>query len=245
MKILALSGSPRKRNTVSALAALQEHSPDIEFEVLTLKDLDLRFCKGCYACIRLGEERCPLKDDRDVLLQRIENADGLILASPTYSHMVPALMKNLFDRLGYLAHRPQFFDKHAMSIVTCSGYGAEHASNYMDKMLRVFGFNVAPSLELQYKPVSKAQKNGLASEAIAAFETFLDQIRKGEKAKPTLGMIVPFGIFKAVSFAARDDMPADYEYYKDKKDFFYDVKLPSFTKWIADRVVKKELGGIL
>ena len=132
-----------------------------------------------------------------------------------------------------------------MSIVTCSGYGAEHASNYMDKMLRVFGFNVAPSLELQYKPVSKAQKNGLASEAIAAFETFLDQIRKGEKAKPTLGMIVPFGIFKAVSFAARDDMPADYEYYKDKKDFFYDVKLPSFTKWIADRVVKKELGGIL
>ena len=108
MKILALSGSPRKRNTAAALAAIHEHFPEIDFEILALKDLDLKLCKGCYTCITRGEERCPLKDDRDMLLRKIENADGLILGSPTYSHMVPALMKNLFDRLGYLAHRPHF-----------------------------------------------------------------------------------------------------------------------------------------
>ena len=69
MKILALSGSPRKQNTVSALAALQEQSPEIEIQILTLKDLDLKLCKGCYSCIRRVEQRCPLKDDRDLLLQ--------------------------------------------------------------------------------------------------------------------------------------------------------------------------------
>jgi len=70
-----------------------------------------------------------------MLIQKINAADGLILASPVYSHMVSALMKNLFDRFGYYAHRPEFFNKYAMSVATCSGYGGEHASHYMDKML--------------------------------------------------------------------------------------------------------------
>lgn len=40
---------------------------------------------------------------------------------------------------------------------------------------------------------------------------------------------------------ARETMPADYEYYKDKTDYYYGVKLPFHTKWIADRVVRKEV----
>ena len=40
-------------------------------------------------------------------------------------------------------------------------------------------------------------------------------------------------------------MPADYQYYKDKKGYFYDVKLPFPTRWITDMVVKKELARIL
>jgi hypothetical protein len=40
-------------------------------------------------------------------------------------------------------------------------------------------------------------------------------------------------------------MPADYEYYKDKKDYYYDVSFPFYKKWIADKVVKKEVSKIL
>ena len=87
-----------------------------------------------------------------MIIDKMKAADGLILASPVYSHMVSALMKNLFDRFGYYAHRPEFFDKYAMSMVTCSGYGGDHATQYMDKMLSVFGFNLAQPLELNYKP---------------------------------------------------------------------------------------------
>lgn len=39
MKILALCGSPRKRNTVSALNDLKEHCPKVDFEILMLKEL--------------------------------------------------------------------------------------------------------------------------------------------------------------------------------------------------------------
>ena len=247
MKILAICGSPRKGNTYSALNTISENFPDIDFEIIMLKDLNFELCKGCYACVLRGEDKCPIKDDRDMLIRKIESADGLIAASPVYSHMVPALMKNLFDRFGFYAHRPRFFDKFAMSLVTCSGYGAEHALDYLNKLLKVFGFNMVPSLELHYEPgkVSEKQRKEKDEKIIAAFKTLLSRIREGVRDKPDLQMMVPFGIFKEISFAARDAMPADYEYYKDRKDYYYDVSIPFYKKWIAKKVVKKEVEKIL
>ena len=247
MKVLALCGSPRKGNTYTALANLNALYEDVDVEILMLKDMDLKLCKGCYACVQYGEDKCPLSDDRDMVLEKMRSADGVILASPVYSHMISALMKNLFDRLGYMAHRPEFFGKYALSLVTCSGYGADHAAAYLDKMAKVFGYAVAPPLQIKVRP--SARKGSASTEptpqAIASFDVFVDMLRTGEMEKPTLGMLVPFGIFKGIAHAARESMPADYEYYSDKTDFYYDVKLPAATKWIADRVVKKELARIL
>ena len=247
MKILAICGSPRKGNTYSALKSIQDSFPAVDFEILMLKDINFELCKGCYTCVLRGEEKCPIKDDRDILIEKIRSADGLIIASPVYSHMVSALMKNLFDRFGYYAHRPEFFDKYAMSIVTCSGYGGDHASQYMDKMLSVFGFNLAPSLELNYKPGKAPESQGEENEQKIkdGFNALMTKIQKGEKDKPTLGKLIPFGIFKAISEAAKESMPADYNYYKNKNEYYYDVALPFFKKWIAKKVVKKEVDKIL
>jgi multimeric flavodoxin WrbA len=194
-----------------------------------------------------GEEKCPIQDDRDRLIQKIHWAEGLIVASPVYSHMVPALMKNLFDRFGYYAHRPEFFDKYAMSIVTCSGYGGEHASQYMDKSLNIYGFNLAPSLELHFKPGRdpESQKRENTQKIIKGVNTLMAKIQEGEKDRPTLGKLIPFGIFKAIAEAAKDTMPADYRYYRYKSEYYYDTNLPFFKKWIAKKVVKKEVDKIL
>ena len=247
MKILAISGSPRKGNTYSALQTIQDNYPDIDFEIVMLKDIHFELCKGCYTCVLRGEEKCPIKDDRDMLIRKIHSADGLIIASPAYSHMVSAMMKNLFDRFGYYAHRPEFFDKYAMSIVTCSGYGGDHAAAYMDKMLSVFGFNLAPSLELHYKPGrgSEIQKAENDKKIMDGFDVLIAKIRKGAKDKPTLGKIIPFGIFKAIAEAAKDSMPADYAFYKDKEEYYYDVEIPFMKRFIAKKVVKKEVEKIL
>jgi multimeric flavodoxin WrbA len=247
MKILAICGSPRKGNTYSALKTIREGFPGIDIEIVMLKDLNFQFCKGCYACVQRGEDKCPIKDDRNMLVQKFEAADGVIAASPVYSHMITALMKNLFDRFGFYAHRPIFFDKYAMSIVTCSGYGGEYALHYLDKILRIFGFNLVPSLELHYDPgiVPEKQRKENNEKTIAAFKVLLARIQKDIRDKPTLNRIVPFGIFKAISVAARDVLPADYEYYKDKEDYYYDVNIPYYKKWIANKVVKKEVEKIL
>ncbi len=158
MKIIAICGSPRKGNTYSVLDNIKKNFPDIDFKILMLKDLNFEMCKGCYSCVMRGEEKCPLKDDRDMLVKKMTEADGVIFSSPVHSHMVSAFMKNFFDRFGYLAHRPQFFDKYSMSLTTGSGYGAEFALQYMDKMAKVFGFEVVPSLNLNIRSGKQSEQ---------------------------------------------------------------------------------------
>ena len=241
MKILAICGSPRKGNTYSVLASIKETYPDIDFKVLQLSELNFELCKGCYACIKRGEDKCPIKDDRDMIINEILDNDGLILASPVYSHMVSATMKNFFDRFGFYAHRPHFFDKYAMSIVTCSGYGAEEAIKYMNKMLLVFGFNLVSALELHFRPGKMPEKNKIQNQekTIKAFDKFIARIEKGGRDNPPLNMLVPFNIFKYVSKIDKETMQADYEYYKDKTDYYYETKIPFVKKMITKRVVKK------
>ena len=220
---------------------IKENFPDIEYNVLMLNELNFELCRGCYACILRGEDKCPINDDRDMIIKDMLDTDGIVFASPVYSLMISATMKNFFDRLGFYAHRPRFFDKYAMSIVTCSGYGAEEAIKYMDKMLGVFGFNLVPPLELQFQPGKIPEKNKIENhkKTIEAFNALITRIEKGERDKLSLNMLIPFKVFKYVSEIGKEVMKADYEYYKDKTDFYHETKIPFFKKMITKRVVKK------
>jgi multimeric flavodoxin WrbA len=44
---------------------------DVEFSYLFLKDAHLELCLGCWQCLSWGEERCPLKDDREKIEMQI------------------------------------------------------------------------------------------------------------------------------------------------------------------------------
>ena len=245
MKIVAICGSPRKRNTYSVLNSIKESYPDIDFKILMLKDLNFEICRGCYVCVMRGEEKCPIKDDRDMIINEMLEADGLILASPVYSHMISSTMKNFFDRFGYYGHRPHFFDKYSMSVVTCSGYGAEEAIKYMDKMLSVFGFNIVTPLEIHFRAGKTPEKMKIKNQekTVAAFDRFIARIEKGGRDKPPLDMLVPFKIFKYVSEIDKENMTADYEYYKDKTDYYYETRIPFYKKFITKKVVKKITDG--
>jgi len=245
MEILAICGSPRKKNTYSVLTFIKNNYPEIDFKILQLCDLNFEFCRGCYLCVKHGEDKCPIKDDRDMIIKEMVDADGLILATPVYSLMISAVLKNFFERLGFFAHRPYFFDKYAMSVVTCSGYGAEEALQYMDKMLSVFGFNLVSPLELHFRAGKMPEKNKKRNQekTIEAFEKFIARIEKGGRDKPPLNLMVPFNIFKYVSEIDKKNMTADYEYYKDKTDYYYDTKIPFFKKMITKKAVKKIVEG--
>ena len=75
---------------------------DVQFDYVHLKDVELKPCRGCFMCFMNGNERCPVKDDKEMIAQRLEEADGVIFVSPVYSMHVSSLMKLFVDRRGGL-----------------------------------------------------------------------------------------------------------------------------------------------
>ena len=90
---------------------------DVRGEIVGLSDYNIGVCRGCKACFDRGEERCPLKDDRDLLIEMMTASDGIVFASPNYTWQVSAVMKIFLDRLAFLCHRPRFHGKTSTCIV--------------------------------------------------------------------------------------------------------------------------------
>ncbi|UYP44513.1 hypothetical protein NEF87_000798 [Candidatus Lokiarchaeum ossiferum] len=238
-KIVAICGSPRKGLTKKALDQMRDLYPDINLKILMLKDLSLKPCLGCYSCVLKGEDRCPLKDDRKIILQDMIDADGVIFASPVFVNTITAMMKNFFERLGYLAHRPVFFEKYAMVMSVCGGFGTEPANKYMQDIAQSFGFNVVNSLELKYSSRSEKEHNYNLQFIKKAMVDLLNGINTQIKTKPTITQVVMFNLFKYISSVKKDYFSADYEYYKSKSGFFDERKINFFYNWIAKQQIKK------
>lgn len=96
--ILGICGSPhREGNTAYALryALRIVEELGVTTRYISLRDLDIEFCDGCFAC-RSG--CCVYDDDMAQVYDALRACDGLILASPVYMGMVTGQMKVFFDR---------------------------------------------------------------------------------------------------------------------------------------------------
>ena len=143
-KVIAIVGTARKRSTHNAVLQFLKNLQslgDVEYEIVPLNDYRLDMCRGCKLCFNKGEEYCPLKDDRDVLIEKLMASDGVVFASPNYSFQVSATMKAFLDRLGFVFHRPRFFGKTFTSIVVQGIYGGTKIVKYLDFVGNGLGFN--------------------------------------------------------------------------------------------------------
>jgi len=107
MKILAINGSRRKRgNTNYLIQSLLEPSGkgDVQTEVISLGDYNIGACTGCEGCRSSWE--CVIKDDFAQVVKKIDDADGIVLASPTYWYSVTSDMKRFIDRCYSLIQFP-------------------------------------------------------------------------------------------------------------------------------------------
>lgn len=110
-KVTAFIGNHQKHSTYKAVCEFERNLKaygNIEFEIVFLKDYQLEYCRGCKVCFDKGEEYCPLHDDRDILMEKMIQSDGVIFATPNYAFHVSAPIKNLLDRLAFTFHRPRF-----------------------------------------------------------------------------------------------------------------------------------------
>lgn len=100
-KILAIQGSYRENGaTTSMLKYAVDKLEKMGHEVtyINLFEKNIQFCRGCRQCLNMQE--CVLKDDdMQEITKLIKETDVIILAAPVYWANVPAIVKNLFDRL--------------------------------------------------------------------------------------------------------------------------------------------------
>ncbi len=107
MKVIAFNGSPRKDGNTSILVnhvLRKVEEAGIESELINISGQINRGCTACLKCRENLNKRCVFDDDivNDCLEKMIE-ADGIIIGSPTYFASVTAETKALIDRAGYVA----------------------------------------------------------------------------------------------------------------------------------------------
>jgi multimeric flavodoxin WrbA len=237
-KVTAFIGSARKQATYEAVREFERNLKsytEIEFEYVFLKDYRLDYCRGCKLCFNKGEELCPIQDDRDLLIDKMNHSDGVIFATPNYSFHVSASMKNLLDRLAVFFHRPRFFGKAFTSIVTQGIFGGGSIVKYLGNMGENFGFSVSKGCVLKtLEPVPKAVHEKNSREIKKATARFYKKLMRSAPPSPSFFRLMLFRLSRTSMKEMLSDEYCDYRHYKEKgwfeSDYYYDISLGSIKK---------------
>jgi multimeric flavodoxin WrbA len=130
MKVVGVISSPHQEGNSATLvreALGAARAAGAEAEEVFLPDCRIEFCRACGTCLRTGG--CPLQDDFQQVKTLLQEADGIILSTPTYAAAPSARIKNLLDRLGQLAFLTSFLGgKYLAAIVTAGSFGHKAAA---------------------------------------------------------------------------------------------------------------------
>lgn len=133
MKVIAFNGSARKDGNTAILinqVFSELEKQDIETEMIQFSGQKMRGCIACYKCFENKDQRCSVKDDVvNDCIEKMLQADGIILASPTYFADVSSELKALIDRAGLVAkaNGDMFKRKAGAAIVAVRRGGSIHA----------------------------------------------------------------------------------------------------------------------
>ena len=123
-KVLILSASPRKGGNSDLLCdqfAKGAEEAGHQVEKIRVQEKKIAPCLACYGCRGTGV--CVRKDDMGDILERMVEADVLVLATPVYFYSMDGQLKTLIDRT--LPRYPQMRDKEVYFIATAAaGRGA-------------------------------------------------------------------------------------------------------------------------
>lgn len=107
MKVVALNGSPKSNgNTYEAIKAVANEleKENIEVEIIHVGNKMVRGCLACNGCARNKNEKCVMENDEvNEWIQKMKDADGIILGSPVYYSAIAGTMKSFLDRAFYVA----------------------------------------------------------------------------------------------------------------------------------------------
>lgn len=251
MQYLIINGSPRHQNTWKiverAKNRLSDHDKDAQFWEVNLIDEDISQCIGCFNCFINGEDTCPHANKIQPIVEKMKKCDGLIITTPVYALNVSGLMKTFIDHLAYFYHRPYFFKKHAMIIVTTAGMGAKKVGKYIDETLESFGYNqryklcfinaYRPDGKLPYKTIDEIYKQT---------DKFYEDIMNKKLYSPSMKALYSYNVWRAMAY--NNHVAKDTQYWK-KHDMLNDEYCPqipcNIVKKLPFKIFYKMMQGFL
>ncbi len=151
MKVIAFNGSARKEGNTSILLNLvldELKAEGIETEIYSLAGKPVQGCIACYKCFEKKNKRCNV--DKDVVnecIQKMIEADGILLGSPTYFANVSAGMKALIERAGMVgrANGDLYNRKVGAAVVAVRRAGGIHVFNSLNYFFTISGMIIPGS----------------------------------------------------------------------------------------------------
>ena len=134
-KVLIISSSPRKGGNSDTLCdKFMEgaKSAGNEVEKISLREKKINYCTGCGFCNTNDNTACSQKDDASEILDKMVEADVIVLATPVYFYTMCAQLKTLIDRC--CARYTHIENKEFYFIMTA----ADLSSHAMDRVLAEF-----------------------------------------------------------------------------------------------------------
>lgn len=221
MKILGINASPKgeksqtRRLVMGVLDGARAAGADVTF--IDLCSLDIGYCTACGTCYAKGE--CIRDDDFPALLEKMLDADGIVLGSPNYINQVTAQLKTMLDRMADSIHCQSFAGKYGCAVCTAGGSYAEEVADYMNETLLHLGATTVGKVAILV---------GANPDAIAG----------GEKQARELGR----KLADAIKTKWKD--PAQEAIHRERKEYF--KRLISFNKdlWVHEYEYWKDLGEL-
>ncbi|MBI4799269.1 MAG: NAD(P)H-dependent oxidoreductase [Desulfarculus sp.] len=217
--VVALNGSPHAGigNSAQMIEMLRPGltAQGLALEVITLAGQEIVYCQGCGWCMEKGA--CWIKDDHRAIMQRLLEADAVILASPVYFFHVTAQMKTFLDRCLAWGHKPRTSWKPGLAISVAASVGEVETAEYLGGVLKVFGaFSVGRFTALATGPGGFL---GLEAVQARADDLAADLARavKEKRRYPATGHDLIFYLFMKDLVAAHKDsvMGHDYKHWQD------------------------------
>jgi len=250
MKVTAFIGSAQKQHTYHAteqfLRNLQSLG-NVDYEIVRLSEYNLQICKGCKLCTDKGEEFCPLNDDRDKLVEKMAQSDGVVFATPNYAFQVSGLMKVFLDRFNPYLHRPQFFGKAFTSIVAQGVYGGNKIVKYINFIGSGLGFNVVDgSCITTLEPMTEKARQKIDRTLEKHSVKYYSRLIKSDYPSPSLFKLMAFRWGRTAIKEMLNENFRDYTHYRDKgwfeSNYYYPVQLSPFKKLtggLFDRIARR------
>ncbi|MHA2461870.1 MAG: flavodoxin family protein [Candidatus Thorarchaeota archaeon] len=160
MLIVGICGSPKKErsSTRFLLQKALEAAADVLSEgeakqdatvMLDICDYEIRHCTGCDACVR--GKPCPESEHDDMLEleKKLVQADGIIIAAPSYFTSVPGILKDFIDRSRPLKMNNNQLKDTLFGTITYAGLrygGQEHVIDVLNRYALGHGMIVIGAL---------------------------------------------------------------------------------------------------